>query len=275
MPMKDLSLGMFDSGIGGLTVLKEVRKLLPHEHIIYLGDTARVPYGNRSAETVTRYSLENTRFLLEKGIKMLIVACNTSSAIALPALKKRLSIPVIGVIEPPAREAVKRTRNKRIGVIGTRATIGSRAYEKAIKKLDPSVEVISQACPLFVPVVEEGLEQDAVAVLVVEKYLAEMRDSAIDVLVMGCTHYPILEPRIRELLGDDVYIVNSGRETAAEVRKVLQMHGFSQNSGKGGSDYFVTDAPDKLSGLGSRVLGEPLRRVKLVRLESVLPPSPP
>ena len=135
--MKDLSLGMFDSGIGGLTVLKEVRKLLPHEHIIYLGDTARVPYGNRSAETVTRYSLENARFLLEKGIKMLIVACNTSSAIALPSLKRRLSIPVVGVIEPPAREAVKRTRKKRIGVIGTRATIASRAYEKAIRRLDP------------------------------------------------------------------------------------------------------------------------------------------
>ena len=274
MPMKDLSLGMFDSGIGGLTVLKEVRKLLPHEHIIYLGDTARVPYGNRSAETVTRYSLENARFLLEKGIKMLIVACNTSSAIALSALKRRLSIPVVGVIEPPAREAVKRTRKKKIGVIGTRATIGSRAYVKAIRKLDPSVEVISQACPLFVPVVEEGLEEDEVAGLVVKKYLREMRDSAIDVLVMGCTHYPILEPRIRELLGDDVYIVNSGRETAAEVQRMLQMYGFHKNSGKGGSDYFVTDAPDKLSDLGGRVLGEPLRRVKLVRLELPLPPSP-
>jgi len=274
LPMKDLSLGMFDSGIGGLTVLKEVRKLLPHEHIIYLGDTARVPYGNRSAETVTRYSLENARFLLEKGIKMLIVACNTSSAIALSALKRRLSIPVVGVIEPPAREAVKRTRKKKIGVIGTRATIGSQAYVKAIRKLDPSVEVISQACPLFVPVVEEGLEEDEVAGLVVKKYLREMRDSAIDVLVMGCTHYPILEPRIRELLGDDVYIVNSGRETAHEVQRMLQIYGFHKNSGKGRSDYFVTDAPDKLSDLGGRVLGEPLKRVKLVRLEPPLPPSP-
>jgi glutamate racemase len=272
--MKDLSLGMFDSGIGGLTVLREVRKLLPHEHIIYLGDTARVPYGNRSAETVTRYSLENTQFLLEKGIKMLIVACNTSSAIALTALKRRLSIPVVGVIEPPAREAVKRTRKKRIGVIGTRATIGSRAYVKTIRRLDPSVEVISQACPLFVPVVEEGLEGDEVAVLVVEKYLRGLKDAGIDVLVMGCTHYPILEPRIRELLGDDVYIVNSGRETAAEVQKMLQMHGFHKDSGKGGSDYFVTDAPDKLSDLGCRVLGEPLKRVRLVRLDAPLPPSP-
>ena len=270
--MKDLALGMFDSGIGGLTVLREVRKLLPHEHIIYLGDTARVPYGNRSAETVTRYSLENTRFLLEKGIKMLIVACNTSSAIALPTLKRRLAIPVVGVIEPPARAAVKRTRKKRIGVIGTRATIASRAYVKAIRRLDPSVEVISQACPLFVPVVEEGLEEDEVARLVVEKYMREMKDSGIDVLVMGCTHYPILEPRIRELLGDDVYIVNSGSETAHEVMRVLETHGFGKDSGKGGSDYFVTDAPDKLSDLGSRVLGGPLKRVRLVRIEPPLPP---
>jgi glutamate racemase len=272
--MKDLSLGMFDSGIGGLTVLKEVRKLLPHEHIIYLGDTARVPYGNRSAETVARYSLENTRFLLEKGIKMLIVACNTSSAIALTLLKRRLSIPVVGVIEPPSREAAKRTRKKRIGVIGTRATIASRAYEKAIRRLDPSIEVTSKACPLFVPVVEEGLEEDALAGLVVEKYLRELKESAIDVLVMGCTHYPILEPQIRELLGDDVYIVNSGRETAHEVQRMLSMHGLHKNSGKGGSDYFVTDAPDKLSDLGGRILGEPLKRVRLVRLDAPLPLSP-
>lgn len=272
--MKDLSLGMFDSGIGGLTVLKEVRKLLPHEHIIYLGDTARVPYGNRSPETVTRYSLENAQFLLEKGIKMLIVACNTSSAIALGVLKRRLSIPVVGVIEPPAREAVRRTRKKRIGVIGTRATIASQAYAKAIRRLDPSIEVVSRACPLFVPVVEEGMEEDEVAGLVVEKYLRELADSAIDVLVMGCTHYPILEPRIRELLGDEVYIVNSGRETAAEVERMLQMHGCRKNSRKGGSDYFVTDAPDKLSDLGGRVLGEPLKRVRLVRLDASLPLSP-
>jgi glutamate racemase len=272
--MKDLSLGMFDSGIGGLTVLKEVRRLLPCENIIYLGDTARVPYGNRSPETVVRYSLENALFLLEKGIKMLIVACNTSSAVALAVLKKRVSIPVVGVIEPPAKEAVKRTQKKKIGVIGTRTTIASRAYEKAIRKLDPSVEVISKACPLFVPVVEEGLEEDEVARLLVEKYLGEMKGAAIDVLVMGCTHYPILAPRIRELLGEDVYIVNTGRETAAEVQRVLQTHGFQKNSGKGRSDYFVTDAPDKLSDLGGRVLGAPLKRVKLARLDAPIPLPP-
>ena len=156
--MKDLSLGMFDSGIGGLTVLREVRKLLPREHVVYLGDTARVPYGNRSAGTVRRYSLENAHFLLSKGIKMLIVACNTSSALALPALKRGLPVPVIGVIDPPSREAVRRTRNKRIGVIGTAATIASRAYEQAIHKLDPSVEVVARACPLSCPLSRRGLK---------------------------------------------------------------------------------------------------------------------
>lgn len=256
---------MFDSGIGGLTVLREVKRSLPHERIVYLGDTARVPYGNRSPATVTKYSLENTRFLVNKGIKLLIVACNTSSAVALPVLKKSLPIPVIGVIDPPSREAVRRTRTGRIGVIGTRATIRSEAYPKAMKRLDRSVEVISRACPLFVPVVEEGLEDDEIARLTVEKYLSDFCRSGIDVLVMGCTHYPILERQIRKLLGDGVYIVNTGRETSREVQEVLDNRNDARNLGKGGCEYFVTDAPDKLSDLGSRVLGEPLKRVRLVK----------
>jgi len=263
--MKDLSIGMFDSGIGGLTVLREVRKLLPHEHIVYLGDTARVPYGNRSPETVKRYSVENTRFLLGKGIKMLVVACNTSSAVALSVLRRKLPIPVIGVIDPPAREAARRTRTKKIGVIGTRATVNSQAYVKAIRKIDPSIQVLSRACPLFVPVVEEGLENDEVARVVVRKYLHEFKDSGIDVLVMGCTHYPILEHQIQDALGRGVYIVNSGKETAHAVREMLEKRRSGKDSGKGGCTYFVTDAPDKLSDLGGRVLGEPLKRVRLVK----------
>jgi glutamate racemase len=263
--MQDLSIGMFDSGIGGLTVLKEVRKALPHENIVYLGDTARVPYGNRSPETVTRYSLENTRFLLSKGIKMLIVACNTSSAIALPVLKRKLPIPVVGVIDPPSREAALRTRSKKVGVIGTRATVNSQAYVKAIGKIDPSIEVFSQACPLFVPVVEEGLQDDEVARVVVSKYLEGFKDSGIDVLVMGCTHYPILEGQIRGLLGDGIYIVNTGKETASNVKRLLEENGEARKSGKGNSSFYVTDAPDKLSELGSQVLGEPLKKVRLVR----------
>jgi glutamate racemase len=272
--MKNLSIGIFDSGIGGLTVLREVRKTLPHEHIIYLGDTARVPYGNRSPRTVTRYSLENTRFLLSKGIKMLVIACNTSSAIALSVLKRSLPIPVIGVIDPPSREAVRRTRAKKIGVIGTRATINSGAYVKAIGKLDPSVEVFSEACPLFVPVVEEGLEDDEIARVVANKYLKGLTESGIDVLVMGCTHYPILEHQIRALLGTGVYIVNTGRETARAVQRLLEKHDVAKDTGIGGCSFYVTDAPDKLIELGSRVLGEPLKKARLVRnLEPDMPAS--
>lgn len=255
---------MFDSGIGGLTVLREVRKLLPREPILYLGDTARVPYGNKTPRTITRYSLENAHFLLEKGIKMLIVACNTSSALALDVLKKRLPIPVVGVIDPAAKEAARQTRKKRIGVIGTTATVNSKAYERAIKKIDSAIDVFSQACPLFVPVVEEGLERDEIAAAVVRKYLNSLKESDIDVLVMGCTHYPILEDQIKALLGDDVQIVNTGRETAREVQKMLQKHG-AIASGKGKCDYYVTDAPDRLSELGRRFLGESLDKVRLIR----------
>lgn len=245
--------------------MKEVRKLLPHEHILYLGDTARVPYGNKTAQTITRYSLENARFLLGKGIKMLIVACNTSSALALHVLKRRLPIPVIGVIDPAAKEAASQTRKKRIGVIGTTATVNSKAYERAIKRIDAGIEVVSKACPLFVPLVEEGLEHDEIAGAAVAKYLREFHDSGIDVLIMGCTHYPVLEHRIRELLGDQVHIINTGRETAGEVQRMLEKRSSIKGSGKGGCDYFVTDAPDKLSDLGGRFLGEPLPRVRLVR----------
>ena len=271
MPVKDLSIGMFDSGLGGLTVLREVRQALPCERMIYLGDTARVPYGNRSPRTVTRYSIENTRFLLSKGIKMLVIACNTSSAIALSALKRTLPIPVIGVIDPPSREAVRRTRSKKIGVIGTRATINSLAYVKAIRRLDPSIEVFSVACPLFVPIVEEGLEDDEIARMVVNKYLSGLKGSGIDVLVMGCTHYPILERRIRALLGTGVYIVNSGRETALDVQRLLRKHDAAKDTGKGGCSFYVTDAPDKLADLGSRVLGEPLGKARLVKISEPMP----
>jgi glutamate racemase len=266
---------MFDSGIGGFTVLKEVKKALPHEHIVYLGDTARVPYGNRSPETVTRYSLENAQFLLGKGIKMLIVACNTSSAIALPVLKRRLPVPVIGVIDPPSEEAVRRTKTGKIGVIGTRATINSQAYVKAIRQRDPSIEVVSKACPLFVPLVEEGLEESEVARVAVRMYLEEFLQTGIDVLVMGCTHYPILEKRIRELLGDSLYIVNTGRETSRHVEETLATAGSARQKGKGRCDYFVTDAPDKASSLAGRVLGE-APKVRFVRnLEHQVSPSSP
>jgi len=263
--MKHLSIGMFDSGIGGLTVLKEVKKQLPHEHIIYLGDMARLPYGNKSPYTVIRYSLENALFLLAKGIKMLIVACNTSSALSLSILSRKLPVPVIGVIGPAAGEAVKLTHAGKIGVIGTRATVRSEAYPRAIQRLNPHIEVVSRPCPLFVPIVEEGLESDEVAYLAARKYLGEFDGSGIDVMIMGCTHYPIMEPVIRQVLGEGVRIVNAGRETAKQAIKVLEERGAVRKTGKGGVNYYVTDSPESCREIGSRFLGEPVEHVKFVK----------
>ncbi len=263
--MKNLSIGMFDSGLGGLTVLKEVRDLLPHEHIVYLGDTARVPYGNKSPQTVTSYALESAMFLLTKGVKLLVIACNTSSALALNILKKKLPIPVLGVIEPGAREAEHITRTKQVGIIGTKATIKSGAYEKAIKKCNPHISVVSKPCPLFVPIVEEGLEEHPIARLTTEMYLRDLVDTGIDALVMGCTHYPILEGIIRKVMGDNVAIINTGRETAKDVKKTLEEEGIASTTGHGGCDYFVTDSPESFKEIGSRFLGEDITHIKFIK----------
>jgi glutamate racemase len=263
--VKNLSIGMFDSGIGGLTVLKEVRSLLPAEHIVYLGDTARVPYGSKSPLTVTKYALESALFLLTKGIKVLVIACNTSAALSLSILKKKLPIPVLGVIDPGAKEAVAHTKNKKIGVIGTKATIRSMAYERAIKRLDPGIDVISRSCPLFVPIAEEGLEHDEVARIMAERYLKEFSQSGIDVLVMGCTHYPILEDVIKDVMGSSVAIVHTGRETAKAVKETLENEDIFNKTGKGGSEYFVTDSPDLFKEVGGRFLEEPLRHVTFLK----------
>ena len=263
--MKNLSIGIFDSGLGGLTVLKEVRRLLPRENFIYLGDTARVPYGNRSPETVTRYALECALFLLTKGIKMLVIACNTSSALSLNVLKKRLPVPVVGVIEPAARQAVLLTHKKRIGIIGTRATVKSMAYDKAVARIDPSVSVLSMACPLFVPIVEEGLEDDKIAYLTAHKYLDRLKAEEVDVLVLGCTHYPILKNAIGGVLGGEVHILNAGLETARVVKSMLESRGLMKGRGSGSCRYFVTDSPESFSENGSRFLEEPLGHVRLVK----------
>ena len=256
---------MFDSGVGGMTVLKEVRELLPREHIIYFGDTARVPYGSKSPQMVTKYTLESALFLLTKGIKLLIIACNTSSAFALGILQKKMPIPVIGVIGPGAKEAVAHTKKKKIAVIGTRTTITSMAYDKSIKKLDPDIEVFSKACPLFVPIVEEGLEHDEIAHIVTRKYLDGLKKTGIDVLVMGCTHYPVLESAIKAAMGRRIEIVHSGKETAKEVRTVLERKGLLNTRGRGKCEYFVTDAPESFFEIGGRILGESLTHVKSLK----------
>ncbi|HOP86311.1 MAG TPA: glutamate racemase [Syntrophorhabdaceae bacterium] len=263
--MKDLSIGMFDSGVGGLTVLKEVKNLLPKENILYLGDTARVPYGNRSPQTIIRYAIESALFLLTKGIKLLIIACNTSSAIALKILSKKLPIPVLGVIEPAAKSAVVATKNKKIGIIGTKATIKSMAYENAIREIDPHMEVLSKPCPLFVPIVEEGLDKDEVAFIMAEKYLNEFKASGIDTLIMGCTHYPVLEDVIKNVVGDHVNIINTGKETARDVEACLRERKLLKTKGMGTCKYYVTDDPDTFKEIGGRFLGYTVSPVKYIK----------
>jgi len=262
------AIGIFDSGIGGLTVLKEVVAALPDENIIYLGDTARVPYGIRSPETVTRYSFENTQFLLSQEIKMLVVACNTASAISLDAVKKEFPLPVIGVLEPGARAAVASTKKRKVGVIGTEATVGSGAYEKAIKRLAPDVDVLSRACPLFVPLVEEGWTDNDVAALVAEKYLAPLRGEGIDTLVLGCTHYPLLKRIISTVIGADIVLIDSATETAKEVSDVL-----TKLKWKGGGErfrrYYVTDTPARFEKIGKLFLGDSLLRAEQVKVGGV------
>ncbi|NTW60455.1 MAG: glutamate racemase [Nitrospirae bacterium] len=251
------AIGIFDSGIGGLTVLKELMATLPLENTIYLGDTARVPYGIRSAETVTRYSFENTQFLLSQEIKMLVVACNTASAVSLDAVKKEYPLPIIGVLEPGARAAAAATRTKKIGVIGTEATIGSGAYERSITRLGPDIQVISKACPLFVPLAEEGWVDNDVAELVAEKYLAFFRTTGIDTLVLGCTHYPLLKKVIGRAVGPGITLIDSATETAKEVAVVLDKLKW-QRPGQGAAErrFFVTDTPARFENLGKLFLGD-------------------
>ncbi|MEW6300891.1 MAG: glutamate racemase [Thermodesulfobacteriota bacterium] len=262
---KDGAIGIFDSGIGGLTVLQQISRLLPREHLVYLGDTARFPYGTKSPEVVKQYACENTDFLVACGLKMLVVACNTASAVALEVLRARYQMPVIGVIEPGAQEAVRRSKNRRVGVIGTEATIASGAYTRALRALDPEVEVYTRACPLFVPLVEEGWVENEVARATVALYLHSFRHSGIDVLILGCTHYPLLKPAIAEFLGERVALVDSAEETARVVRATLVRYGLARRRGDGGASFFVTDVPDRFIKVGARFLGEQVESA--VRIE--------
>jgi glutamate racemase len=253
------AIGIFDSGIGGLTVLKEIIAKLPEENTIYLGDTARVPYGIRSPETVTRYSFENTRFLLSQEIKMLVVACNTASAVSLDAVKKEFPLPIIGVLEPGARAAVAVTKTRKVGVIGTEATINSGAYEKAIKKLGADIEVFSLPCPLFVPLVEEGWIENDVAELVALKYLAGLKNKRIDTLVLGCTHYPLLKVVITSAMGAGITLIDSATETAREVADILgKLKWKKEGQERVVRKYFVTDTPSRFVKIGKLFLEDSL-----------------
>jgi len=265
--LNDNPIGVFDSGIGGLTVLKEIFMALPGENTIYLGDTARVPYGIRSPETVTRYSFENVRFLTSKGIKLLVVACNTVSSVSLEAIRKSASVPVIGVIEPGASEAVKGTRNKKIGVIGTEATIRSSAYKKAIEAIDSSVQVFGFSCPLFVPLVEEGWTEGEIAMMVAEKYLREAKEKGADTLVLGCTHYPLLKKVITEVMGSDIRLIDSAVETAKRTAGILKKDGMERKTQeKPLREFYVTDSPERFVRVGERFLQQKIERIEQIAL---------
>ena len=255
LPDRDGAIGIFDSGIGGLTVVQALLATLPREHLIYLGDTGRTPYGTKSPEAVTRYSLENVEFLVERGVKMLVVACNTASSVALGALAERYPIPTVGVIEPGARAAVARTRNGRVGVIGTEATIGSGAYTRALRALRPALEIFTRPCPLLVPLAEEGWVEGPVPRGAVETYLASLRTSGIDTLVLGCTHYPLLKPLIADVMGERVALVDSAEETARDVAALLEAGDLASRRGAGSASFFVTDVPDRFVRTGQRFLG--------------------
>ncbi len=257
------AIGIFDSGVGGLTVYKAIRRAFPEEDLIYFGDTARVPYGPKSPNTVIEYSIQNSRFLLQQGIKILVVACNTSSAVALPALQQLTGIPIIGVIDPGAEQAARNTLTKRIGVIGTEGTVRSGAYTKAIQKLIPAAEVFSVACPLFVPLVEEGWQDHEVSQAIAAEYLAPLKDLGIDTLVLGCTHYPLLHHTIQKVMGEQVSLVDSAEAIALYLGRLLPI----DSDGQPGKDsFFVSDNENKFAEIAKRILAGNISQLARVRL---------
>ncbi len=267
---KEKPIGVFDSGIGGLTVVKRLASALPNENIIYFGDTARVPYGSKSNSTVIEYALQDAKFLMNKNVKAIVVACNTVSSVALNELAKNFNVPVIGMIEPGAKFAVKHTKNGRIGVIGTRATVNNKAYSKEIRKHNPAIEVFEKACPLFVPLAEEGWVNTKATHEIAEEYLKELRELDIDTLVLGCTHYPILADVIQEVIGENVTLVDSGIASAEVVRNELNRVGFETNSNaQGHHDFYVSDIPVTFKEVAELFLGRPVKDIHKVEIEHI------
>jgi glutamate racemase len=261
------AIGVFDSGVGGLTVVKELIRQLPGEDIIYFGDTARVPYGIKSKETVIRFSIENILFLLKQDVKLICVACNTVSSVALPVIKNHFRVPIVGVITPGVREAVYATKNKRIGVIGTRSTIRSRTYEKEIKQLAPSVKVLAVACPLFVPFVEEGWRKEKVVQDVAKAYLKPLKDARVDTVILGCTHYPLLKPVLKQILGKQTRLIDSAKQVAMEVKEILAQEGMLNKGRRARHKFYVSDNPEGFRELAKRFLGKSVHNV--VRVNNI------
>jgi glutamate racemase len=261
------AIGVIDSGVGGLTVAKEVMRQLPNEKIIYLGDTARCPYGPRSTSEVRRFTWELTNFLLKKNIKMLVIACNTATAAALDDIRKELNIPVLGVINPGARAAIKQTKNYRVGIIGTIGTVKSGAYEKALKSLNSRLYVSSQACPKFVPLVESGEYDGPIAERIVQESLAPLLNQNLDTLILGCTHYPLLEPLVKNVMGEKVSVISSGDETAREISAILQYNGLLDESGdEPEHEFYTTGSRWIFSKIASQWLGHPVDNVKKIKI---------
>ena len=267
---RDAPVGVFDSGVGGLTVAREIMRNLPSEKIVYFGDTARVPYGSKSKETVIRYSRQIIRFLQEQQVKAIVVACNTASAFALDTVRDEFDIPIIGVIESGAKVAAARTRNKRVGIIGTVGTVGSGIHAQYLKKLDPGITVFGKACPLFVPLVEEGWLHDPVTVEVASRYLKELQDKDVDTLILGCTHYPLIRSTIRQVMGEEVCLVNPAYETALELGKLLEEQGLS-STGTEQKDFpyrfYVSDLADEFKEFANSILPYDVEMTKKIDIE--------
>ena len=251
-------IGVFDSGVGGLTVVKQIMKVMPHENIVYFGDTARVPYGTKSKEAVTKYSKQNVRFLLSKGVKAIIVACNTASSNSMDAMREAFDVPIFGVVVPGVEEAVQATKNKKIGIIATPATIKSGSFEQRLKMFDKDIEIVSQGCPQLVTLVQDGYidEDNFVTNNVCKEYLAPIKAFGVDTLILGCTHFPIISKIIQNIMGDDVKLIDAGYETALEVKKVLKTLNLERTKPRDLVEYYVTSEPENFDQVANIFLGD-------------------
>lgn len=270
--LQQAPIGVFDSGVGGLTVVREIMRQIPHEKIVYFGDTARVPYGSKSQDTIIRYSRQIIRFLKTRNVKAIVVACNTASALALPIIKEELDIPIIGVVKPGAKVAARTTRNNKVGIIGTEATVNSSIYTETIQRINPDIEVIGKACPLFVPLVEEGwLKDDPVTVQVAQRYLDTFRGTGIDALILGCTHYPLLRSLVQRIMGEDVQLINPAYETASALKTLLEKEDLCnpippqlQNDMY---QFYVSDAANKFKNFANSILPYDVETTRQINIE--------
>ena len=265
---KNAAIGVFDSGVGGLTVAREIIRQLPEESITYFGDTARVPYGSKSKDTIIRYSRQIIRFLKTKNVKAIVVACNTASAFALDTIEKEIDIPIIGVVKPGAKSAVESTKNKRIGIIGTEGTIKSELYTQCIHSIDPEITVVGKACPLFVPLVEEGMLHDSVTDEVASRYLESMKEENIDSLILGCTHYPLLRSTVGKIMGPEVNLVNPAYETAISLDGLLRQNGIrADKDAKPEYEFYVSDAEEKFKEFANSIMPLHIEKINQINIE--------